>query len=62
MSHKTRAEQRAFKVRKDPHKLARPTRVHVSDACQACQDAIIEGLVEYYNTEETENGTSEESE
>jgi len=28
MSHRNRNEQRTWKARKDPHKLARPTRMH----------------------------------
>lgn len=28
MSHRNRNEQRTWKARKDPHKLARPTRIH----------------------------------
>lgn len=28
MTHRTRNEQRDWKARKDPHKLARPTRIH----------------------------------
>ena len=51
MSHKTRAEQKSLKVRKDPKGLARTTRIHVNEACQACKDAIIEGLEEYFEEE-----------
>lgn len=50
MPHKTRAEQRAFKVRKDPNKRALPTRIHKVDVQLGPDDADIirEGLYDWY--------------
>lgn len=56
MSHKTRAEQRAFKVRKDPKKIARLTKIHaVTSTWDKEEKDITVGLEEYY-TEDSRYG------
>jgi ribosomal protein L24E len=52
MSHKTRAEQRAIKARKDPRKIAWKTKAHKpKTAYKRCTSRLIAEALEEANNE-----------
>jgi hypothetical protein len=42
MAHRNRAEQRAYKARKDPKGLAKPTRFHAVKTTLELEDELVE--------------------